>query len=288
MYVVTGEKSCLWTDYCPTRKYFVVKFTDGNGKEWYQLAYRWGWWTYYLRRLRVYFSGSVGGSPMTFDSLDEANLHLEKERAWLERETRSKQIFTKIVETNHDAAPAAIARTESAAGEPGGGCGSGGTDKPVTQPAVGAGNTFSQPVAWMAVAIDGSESSAVYAIEEQAMAAATEWGWQVVPLYPFPALWPEDEIAIEAAWERTGLKPTWPADEPMTGVRCANAMADEIELLRGYRDEAEAQAALANLMVDRLRLTAEERKAVDRAIGWCDDQDTKTITTLRGLLERLG
>lgn len=37
----------------------------------------------------------------------------------------------------------------------------------------------------------------------------------------------------------------------------------------------------------RLRLTDAEREAVAAAIGWCDDRDTKTITTLRGLLERL-
>jgi hypothetical protein len=63
-------------------------------------------------------------------------------------------------ETNHDAAPMAIARTDSATGEPGGGHGSDGTDKPVTRPVLGIGDTFSpiakresdspQPVAWLA------------------------------------------------------------------------------------------------------------------------------------------
>jgi hypothetical protein len=43
--------------------------------------------------------------------------------------------------TNHDAAPAAIARTDSAAGEPGGGHGSDRTDKAVTRPVTGTGNT---------------------------------------------------------------------------------------------------------------------------------------------------
>ena len=127
-------------------------------------------------------------------------------------------------------------------------------------------DTERRSVAWLAVATDGSESSAVYLLKEQADAAAREWGWMVVPLYAFPALWPEDEIAIEAAWERTGLKPTWPNDEPQTGVRCANAMADEIL---------------------RLRITEEEREAIAGAIEsehsrgawqWAD--------TLRSLLER--
>lgn len=47
-----------------------------------------------------------------------------------------------------------------------------------------------------------------------------------------PVLRAEDEIAIEAAWERTGLTPTWPDDEPGCGVKYATAMADEIERLR--------------------------------------------------------
>ncbi|NDD52351.1 hypothetical protein EBZ39_00465 [bacterium] len=97
MYVVTGEKSYLWTDYCPTRKYFFVKFTDGNGKEWWQVAYRWLFWTCYLKRLREYFSGSVRGEPMTFKSLGAAKCHLQEERMWLDRQERSKQISVEIV-----------------------------------------------------------------------------------------------------------------------------------------------------------------------------------------------
>lgn len=42
--------------------------------------------------------------------------------------------------TNHDAVPEAKARTDSATGEPGGGGGCGGTDKPVTLPATGTGD----------------------------------------------------------------------------------------------------------------------------------------------------
>lgn len=121
-----------------------------------------------------------------------------------------------------------------------------------------------QPVAWVAFATDGSESSAVYLMQEQAQAAAREWGWQIAPLYPFPALWPEDEIAIEAAWERCGLKPTWPDDEPQTGVRCANAMADEIL---------------------RLRLTDEERDCVRAAIRFLEHSTNSAADRAReGLL----
>lgn len=123
-----------------------------------------------------------------------------------------------------------------------------------------------EPAAWLAVAADGSESSAVYLLKEQADAAAREWGWMVVPLYASPALWPEDEIAIEAAWERTGLTPTWPADEPHTGVRCANAMADEIL---------------------RLRITEEEREAVEYFANFQWTMLKPYSSTLRSLLERL-
>jgi hypothetical protein len=77
----------------------------------------------------------------------------------------------------------------------------------------------------------------------------------------------EDEIAIEAAWGRTGLKPTWPEDEAGCGVKYANAMADEIMRLRSPT------------------LTAEEREAIltaaDLLIG------SKPGATLRWLLVRL-
>jgi len=54
--------------------------------------------------------------------------------------------------TDLDAAPAARARTDSAAGEPGGGHGSGGTDKPLTRPVLGTGNQTAPPC----VETDGS------------------------------------------------------------------------------------------------------------------------------------
>lgn len=58
----------------------------------------------------------------------------------------------------------------------------------------------------------------------------------------------------------------------------------EIELLRGYRDEAESDAAVARLLVDRLRLTDAEREAVAVAMHRCDGPEFRT---LRGLLERM-
>jgi hypothetical protein len=134
---------------------------------------------------------------------------------------------------------------------------------------------MSKPVAYAAVAADGSESSAVYLLKEQADAAAREWGWMVVPLYAFPALWHADEIAIEAAWERTGLKPTWPDDEAGCGVKYATAMADEIMRLRSPT------------------LTDEEREAIEESIRQNLESDCistekaqETNATLHSLLER--
>lgn len=98
MYVYTGEKSYLWTDYSAARKYFLVKFEDGNGEQWWQLAYRWGFWTYYLQSLR--HSGECGrvGSPLAFDCPATARQHLADERDWLERQEKSRQVSTEIVE----------------------------------------------------------------------------------------------------------------------------------------------------------------------------------------------
>ena len=96
MYVVTGEKSYLLTDYCPLRKYSVVKFTDGNGKQWFQLAYRWGFWTYYLQNVRQTDYGPYRYS-LQFDTEEQAVLHIKKEREWLDRQQKTSQVFSEVV-----------------------------------------------------------------------------------------------------------------------------------------------------------------------------------------------
>lgn len=99
MKVYTGEKSCLFTDWKPWRKYTLAKFTDGNGEQWWQLAYRWGLWTHYLNRLREYDSGAIlADGPLEFDSAEQAMTHLDREQEWLDRETRSQQISVEFVE----------------------------------------------------------------------------------------------------------------------------------------------------------------------------------------------
>ena len=67
--------------------------------------------------------------------------------------------------------------------------------------------------------------------------------------------------------------------------------AGEIELLRGYRDAAEADAAIARLLADRLRLTEAEREAVAwatrLAASFPEFEGMRNhATALRGLLDR--
>ena len=72
----------------------------------------------------------------------------------------------------------------------------------------------------------------------------------------------------------------------------------EIELLKRYRDEAESDAAVARLLVDKLRLTDEERKAIEWAILTLANSSSARVGVamdnviaaqqLRKLLERLG
>lgn len=99
MYVVTGDKSYLLTDYCPSRKYAVVRFTNGNGEQWYQLAYQWLFGTYYLQSLRETDYGKYG-HPLTFESSEKAIVHIEREREWLENQRRINTVTAELVNEN--------------------------------------------------------------------------------------------------------------------------------------------------------------------------------------------
>lgn len=57
--------------------------------------------------------------------------------------------------------------------------------------------------------------------------------------------------------------------------------ADEIERLKGYRDEAESDAAIARLLVDKLRLTDAEREAILYCVS-CAQDVRDTISTTEG------
>lgn len=96
MYRVTGDKSYLLTDYCPSREYSVVKFTDGNGEQWFQLAYRWGLWTFWLQSLRQTDYGTHG-KPLAFDTAEQAVNHIREEREWLARQENSRRVREEVV-----------------------------------------------------------------------------------------------------------------------------------------------------------------------------------------------
>jgi hypothetical protein len=97
MYITTGEKSYLLTDYRPSRKYFVVKFTDGNGEQWFQLGYRWGLWTFYMQSLRKTDYGTYK-SPLQFNSAEKAAEHIRAEHKWLDRQEKSGQVVAEVVQ----------------------------------------------------------------------------------------------------------------------------------------------------------------------------------------------
>ena len=74
-------------------------------------------------------------------------------------------------------------------------------------------------------------------------------------------------------------------------------LLEEIELLKGYRDNAESDAAIAHLLVDRSRLTDDEQAALQRAIDalyaredlspTATADDAMAATRLAGLRDRL-
>ena len=156
-----------------------------------------------------------------------------------------------------------------------------------------------------------------------------------MPLHHLPVAWQEEAAAVDTAFQRSGVKRTWPDDEPDQIIPMVNAMADEIirlkkrfalsgnaenvnwedmaetgrayadnligepniselmhrmadeiELLRGYRDAAEADAVVARLLVDKLRLTDEEREAVEYFASFQWTMVKPHAAALRGLLER--
>lgn len=79
---------------------------------------------------------------------------------------------------NHDAVPDARAQTESAAGEPGGGGGCDGTDKPVTLPAVGTGDIpDSRTRGRVGTILSEAEIDALeYVVEEGRIASMDDYG----------------------------------------------------------------------------------------------------------------
>ena len=196
--------------------------------------------------------------------------------------------------TTHDAVPEAKARDADR----------GRTDKAVARPGDGTGNTPSE------AEIDALE----FVVEEGRTASVDDYGILRSWLIRLRPEWEnqsyeesdekrtnttmsrvEDEIAIEAAWDRTGLNPTWPDDEAGCGVKYSNAMADEIARLReAIHRLADQDATLSvqggNVMVTMdATLTDEEREALSLAYSrlTADSKYDKVTETLRNLLGRI-
>jgi hypothetical protein len=149
-----------------------------------------------------------------------------------------------------------------------------------------------KPLAYAAVAADGSESVYVASLKEQAEACCRENGWFLLPLYAAPPAWQEDVAAVEAAFERSGVQPTWPDDEAGNVGPMAEAMADEVDRLReAIRRLADQDATLSvqggNVTVTLdATLTDQEREAIETAVRWLEPYPP-VAATLRKLLERL-
>lgn len=106
--------------------------------------------------------------------------------------------------------------------------------------------------------------------------------------YERPATWQEEEIAVQEAFGRSGVKRTQPDDEPDQIIPMVNAMADEIARLRDtVRRFCEPMPAISTL-------TDAERDAIERVIPGYemaatnegDPELAKIAATLRGLLKR--
>ena len=127
-----------------------------------------------------------------------------------------------------------------------------------------------EPIAYAAVAADGSESVYVTSLKEQAEACCRENGWFLLPLYAAPPTWQEEVAAVEDAFERSGVKPTWPDDEPGNIGPMAAAMADEIR---------------------RLTLTDEELDAIEQGLEQIElhsDLESRSFAkAICGLLDRI-
>lgn len=129
---------------------------------------------------------------------------------------------------------------------------------------------MNHPMAYAAVAADGSESVYVASLKEQAEACCRENGWFLLPLYAAPPTWQEEVAAVEEAFDRSGVKPTWPDDEPANIGPMAGAMAGEIR---------------------RLTLTDEELDAIEHGLEQIelhsDLESRSSSKAIRGLLARL-
>ena len=94
-----------------------------------------------------------------------------------------------------------------------------------------------------------------------------------LPVFDSPPTWQEEVASVEDAFDRSGVKSTWPGDEPGNIGPMAAAMADEIRRLRLTDEEREAIEWFAEVRKPLTRLTQSHNRE-------------KYKDTLRNLLER--
>jgi hypothetical protein len=117
-----------------------------------------------------------------------------------------------------------------------------------------------------------------------------------LPVFDDPPTWQEEVASVEDAFDRSGVQPTWPADEAGNIGPMAAAMADEIGRLRvaihSLADQdatLSAQGGSVTVTMDAT-LTDAEREAVAAAEAYMSAagcRNTNVQKTLRGLLKRL-
>jgi hypothetical protein len=121
-----------------------------------------------------------------------------------------------------------------------------------------------------------------------------------LPVFDGPPTWQEEVASVEEAFERSGVNPTWPDDEPGNIGPMAAAMADEIGRLRVAIHSLSEQDATLSVQGGSVTVTMdatvtdEEREAIEDAIKALSEaldlmngEDSRATATLRNLLERL-
>jgi len=182
------------------------------------------------------FSGKTGSWPVSYEKSDEKRV---------------------LYDTNHDAAPAAIASPSESSVPLGGGCG--GTDKPVTLPAVGTGNTT----------LDGAPAAEAGAGKPQ-ISHPQAGNTQTAPPCVETDGPPSKGEGLHVPYSRT---------------------RDIVTRLRGWFKDVNAVPA-TDLMdeaadeIERLRIRSHEREAIAAAAESVKLDDDSNWTTLIELLER--
>jgi hypothetical protein len=110
-----------------------------------------------------------------------------------------------------------------------------------------------------------------------------------LPVFDGPPTWQEEVASVEEAFERSGVKPTWPDDEAGNIGPMAAAMADEIELLQeGRKLDGESIGVLVGecqAMLGRA-IDCQEWSEESAALLWKIQVQSNIISRLKAALEK--